>query len=139
MCRFSPCTIASVRSEALTLGYGVKAMSFIAHAPQAALIRDADIHADKKSYAVTRPIRVPENGELPPACIDASMNIEGNTTCPWQSGLMGGSPTFILKRDACHSGGAPPFVNYPEERTTLNRLEVSHVAARTTAGSAAWN
>ena len=46
---------------------------------------------------------------------------------------------FVLKREARHSGDAPPLVNRAQERTTLNRLEVSHVAARTTAESAAWN
>lgn len=41
--------MASVCSEALSLDCGVKAMSFTAHAPQAARVQDADIHADKKS------------------------------------------------------------------------------------------
>jgi hypothetical protein len=40
--------MASARSEALALDYGVKAMSFTAHAQQAARMHDADIDADEK-------------------------------------------------------------------------------------------
>jgi hypothetical protein len=80
--RFSPCTIALVRAKALTLDYGVKAMSFTAHAPQAAPVHDADIHTDKKSSAVTRPIRVHKTGNCIQTfpCMDVCMNIEGKTT-----------------------------------------------------------